>query len=274
MSKIRYNDTIQILNINKKGDINMNILETALGIPNVENYKRILCVQPHPDDNEVGAGATIAKLAENGCEIYFLTVTDGCLGTSNLSISVKDLVETRKKEMQNAADFLKVKNLFSLGYRDNITIGESELAHKIVEIIREIKPQAIMTVDPWLPYESHPDHRKVGMAAAEAAIFASNPRYPYIDESTAYNTCNIEAIAFYNTAFPNSFVDITGYMDKKLAAIAMHKSQFSGETLQLFGAYFTEKAKQLATDKDFEMAEGFKVLTPLHLHCFVDAIHI
>jgi N,N'-diacetylchitobiose non-reducing end deacetylase len=252
----------------------MNVLETALGIPNIENYKRILCIQPHPDDNEVGAGATIAKLAENGCEIYFLTVTDGRLGTSDLSFSVKDLIETRKKEMQNAADFLKVKNVFSLGYRDNIPVGESELAHKIVEIIREVKPQAIMTVDPWLPYESHPDHRKVGMAATEAALFASNPRYPYIDENSAYDTCQIEAMAFYNTAFPNTFVDITGYMDKKLAALAIHKSQFSGETLQLFGAYFTEKAKQLANGKDFEMAEGFKVLTPLHLHCFVDAIHI
>ena len=252
----------------------MNILEMISTIPELEKCKRILCVQPHPDDNEVGAGATIAKLAEKGCEIYFLTVTDGRLGTNDLTISPEKLVEIRKQEMNAAAEFLKVTKVISLGYRDNVPVGESEIAIKIAEVIRDIKPQAVMTVDPWLPYEAHPDHRKVGMAAVEAVTFASNPRYPYIDEKTSYDTWSVEAIAFYNTAIPNTFVDVTGYMDKKLSAIAIHKSQFSGETLQMFGLYFTEKAKQLAEGKGFELAEGFKVLSSRHLHCFVDAVRI
>jgi LmbE family N-acetylglucosaminyl deacetylase len=252
----------------------MSILEMATRIPELEKFKRILCIQPHPDDNEVGAGATIAKLTERGCEVYFLTVTDGRLGTDDLSISPEKLVEIRKQEMEEAAKFLKVIKVIPLGYRDNIPAGEAEVAARIAKVIRDIKPQAVMTVDPWLPYEGHPDHRKVGMAAVEAATFASNPRYPYVDGDTSYDVWSVEAIAFYNTAFPNTFVDVTGYMDKKLYAMSIHESQFNGETLQLYSLYFQEKARQLAEGKGFEMAEGFKVLSPTQLHCFVDAVHI
>lgn len=252
----------------------MNPLEMAAAIPQIENYERILCIQPHPDDNEVGAGATIAKLAERGSEIYYLTVTDGCLGTRDVSIRPSELVKIREREQQASADFLGVKKLFSLGLRDNIPQSDSEVASGIVKIIREVKPQLIMTVDPWLPYEGHTDHRKVGLAAVEAFLSASNPRYPYVDETTTYETWTVEAIAFYNTAYPNTFIDVSGYMDKKLAALAFHKSQFNEETLYLYGLYFPEKARMLAMEKGFEMAEGLKVMKALHLHCFVDAIHL
>lgn len=252
----------------------MNILEMAAAIPQIENYQRILCIQPHPDDNEVGAGATIAKLAERGREIYYLTVTDGCLGTKDLRIKPSELVKIREKEQQAAADFLGVKKILSLGLRDNIPLSDSEVASRIVKVIREVKPQLILTVDPWLPYEGHTDHRKVGFAAVEAFQSASNPRYPYIDEDTTYETWTVEAIAFYNTAYPNTFIDISGYMEKKLTAMALHRSQFDEETLYLYGMYFPEKARMLAKEKGFEMAEAFKVLTAQHLHCFVDAIHI
>lgn len=252
----------------------MDILQQAMAIPDIEKCRKLLCIQPHPDDNEVGAGASIAKFAKQGCKVYYLTVTDGCLGSPDPSILPSQIVKIREEEQKAAAGVLGVTEVFSLNLRDNLPLDVSEIAAGIIDVIRKVKPQMVMTVDPWLPYEGHPDHRKVGMAVVEACMFASNPKYPYIDETTCFPVWGIEGIAFYNTAYPNTFVDITGYMDTKLAAMSQHKSQFFGETLALYSMYFPAKARQLAQGRGFEMAEGFKVLSPLHLHCFVDAIHV
>ena len=75
----------------------MNIKD-YLPIPDLEKCKSLLCVQPHPDDNEVGAGATIAKLARNGCKITYLTVTDGSKGTDNPEMRGARLAKIRRKE--------------------------------------------------------------------------------------------------------------------------------------------------------------------------------
>jgi LmbE family N-acetylglucosaminyl deacetylase len=55
-------------------------LKQMLPMPKLEECKSLLCIQPHPDDNEVGAGGTIAKLVRQGCQVTYLTVTDGSKG--------------------------------------------------------------------------------------------------------------------------------------------------------------------------------------------------
>ena len=56
-------------------------LKDFFPLPDLESCQNLLCIQPHPDDNEVGAGATIARLTAKGCRITYLTVTDGRYGT-------------------------------------------------------------------------------------------------------------------------------------------------------------------------------------------------
>jgi len=252
----------------------MNIMQEALTVPDIEKCKRLLCIQPHPDDNEVGAGAVIAKLAENGCEVYYLTVTDGSLGTSDVSVSINQLIDIRKKEQQAAAALLGVKGMYSLGLRDKTTLNVSEISSKLVGIIREVKPDMIMTVDPWAPYEGHPDHYKTGFAAVDAFLSAGNPRFPYVDDDTIHPTWDVVGIAFYFTAYPNTFVDVSKYFDKKMEAIKKHQSQFTPEVIKMYEMYFKAKGMQLAEGRGFEIAEGLKVMSGLHLHCFPDAIHL
>ena len=72
----------------------MNI-PRILGLPDILDVKKIVCIQPHPDDNEVGAAGTLIELAERGCEIVYITVTDG--GAGGLGNS-DEIVEIRKKE--------------------------------------------------------------------------------------------------------------------------------------------------------------------------------
>ena len=55
-------------------------LRQYIPFPELMSCESILCIQPHPDDNEIGGGATIAMLAKAGCDITYLTATDGSMG--------------------------------------------------------------------------------------------------------------------------------------------------------------------------------------------------
>ena len=76
------------------------ILKLAVPVPNIENYQRFLFVGPHPDDIEIGAGATAAKLAAMGKEICFLVCLDGRFGDGSAPEGIRGqaLVELRKQQ--------------------------------------------------------------------------------------------------------------------------------------------------------------------------------
>ena len=55
-------------------------VNSLLVAPTINKCKKVLCIQPHPDDNEIKMNSIIAKLAKQGSEIHYLTITDGRLG--------------------------------------------------------------------------------------------------------------------------------------------------------------------------------------------------
>jgi hypothetical protein len=79
------------------------------------------------------------------------------------------------------------------------------------------------------------------------------------------------AIGFYFTARPNTVIDTGIYFEKKFEAIAKHLSQMDEQTLAMYRVYFQMKGAELAKGRGFALGEGLKVLSPLHMHCFVDA---
>lgn len=250
-------------------------LRDLIVLPDIEECNSILCVQPHPDDNEVGAGATIAKLAAKGCKITYLTVTDGSMGTTDPNVKPEELAKIRRKEAEKAAASLGVSQLIFLDYPDGSYADEKQLAHSIVSVIRKVKPEIVLTVDPFLTYEVHPDHRSVGMAAAQACLFSMFPGFKAEGETVeSSDLWTVDGIAFHSTLNPNTFVDIDDTWDKKLNAIAMHESQFDENVMLRLGYYFDYKARAYAEGKGFNRAEAFKVLTVDCLHMNVDAINL
>lgn len=246
-------------------------IRDLLPIPDLENCASLLCIQPHPDDNEIGAGATIAKLAKNGCKITYLTVTDGSIGSSDPNAKPEDIARIRKQEVEKAAECLGVSELVFLNFPDGSYPSEKELCKSIVEVVRRVAPEFIMVPDPFLPYECHPDHRHVGMAAAEAMIFS-----PFAGFKTGGNAepWGVTGIAFHSTAYPNTFIAVDDTWDDKFKALSCHASQFEPDTLELLSMYFGLKAAGNAEGKGCEMAEAFKVLSGDHLHMNVDTINM
>lgn len=246
-------------------------VKDLIPIPALEESRRLLVVQAHPDDADIGAGATIAKLAASGVDITLLTVTDGGVGYLDASVSPQEVARMRHREAQEAAHTLGITNpLLWLDFPDGGSLPLFEVRAGITRAIRQTKPDTVMVMDPWLLYEAHSDHRCVGLATAEACLLANFSHFCPQDLEAGIGPHQVNAVAFYGTARPNTFIDVTDTWNTKMAAIMKHESQFPEESREIFTAYMTAKARELAEGRGFELAEAFKVVTHIHLHFNVD----
>jgi len=243
-------------------------IQELLSPPDYTKFKRILCVQPHPDDNEIGMGGTIAVLANMGCEIHYLNVTNGDMGNKDPDATPAQTATTRRKETELAGKHLGAKHFHYLDHGDGTLSSVHSLSLEIASIIRSVAPNAVFCPDPWLQYETHLDHIVTGKATANAFRMSGAAT---IGDEAKTPPCLVPAIGYYFTASPNTVVDISTVFDKKFEAIALHDSQMTPETLAMYHVYFTMKAQELAAGKNFALGEGIKLLSPLHSHCFVDA---
>ncbi len=242
-------------------------LKDFLGVPRLDRAKRVLCVQPHPDDNELGAGGTIAWLASLDIEIVYLTVTDGSIGTQDPSISPERLAETRRGEAERSARHLGASQLLWLGYRDGDVPEERELTARIMGVIRQVKPDAVLVPDPWLPYEAHRDHRLTGLATAAACILGGFPHARSGPEAPPHS---VPMVGFYCTTRPNTWINVDATWSRKMEAVRMHASQFP-EGWAMISMYLDMKAREFAQGRGFTRAEALKVLPTILLHFNVDS---
>lgn len=248
----------------------INEIKKILQIPKIESCENVLCVQPHPDDGDISSGATIAKLASLGKKVTYLFVTDGSAGITGKSRS--EAAKIRKDEETKAAGILGVKDLIWLDHPDAGEYSISDLKSEIIDVIRNLKPDLIMTVDPFLPYEFHPDHISTGIATAQAALFYNNSIVKKTDKN--YVPHALKAMAFFFTAFPNQFICVDDQWEIKFRAISEHKSQIDPETFKLYRKYFDIKGKSYGEKVDCKYAEGFKVLIPEMFHAFAENLWI
>ncbi|MBJ7514300.1 MAG: PIG-L family deacetylase, partial [Acidimicrobiia bacterium] len=117
-----------------------------------------LAIGSHPDDIEFGAGATLARWAENGCDVHLLVLTDGSKGSWDGAANLEALVATREREAKAAADRLGAKSLTLLGYPDGELQSGMPEREAVCRVIRSTRPQVLLGHDPWRRYRLHPDH--------------------------------------------------------------------------------------------------------------------
>ena len=249
------------------------ILKAAVPIPQVENYRRYLFVGPHPDDIEIGAGATAAKLAAMGKEICFLVCMDGRFGDGSAPEGIRgeQLVALRKREAIASAAVLGVTDVRFLDLRDGGFYEQGELVRRFAQVVGEFQPDVILAPDPDVTSECHADHRNVGNAARQVAYFA-----PYGGIMAEYEAkaAPVQALAYYMTAKPNRFVKTKGYLQLQEKAIfGCHLSQFpegsaEGKSIRL---YLNVRSVDFGLRSGKGRAEGFRVLGVTHMHCLPEA---
>jgi len=240
----------------------------AIPVPDVWEAKRILAIQPHYDDNDIGAGGALAALAAAGAEIDYLTVTDDLVGVLDATLSTEEATVRLRSEQERAGAEVGVRAQYWLGFPDAGDYDHHTLRREIIRHIRMLQPDFLFSVDPWLPYESHGDHLKTGRAVTEAALLYGFPRLatdPEIDRS--YREHTLLGVALYFTLKPNQIFDISEFRERKHRAIDAYRAQFTPESLEQLhrGLDFVER--NCAEGKAFSHGEALKVLSPAQLHC-------
>ncbi len=243
--------------------------ETILPKPNIFDAKRILCIQPHYDDNDIGAAGTLALLQAKGAELYYLTATDDLMGVVDHSLSDKEASQALKRDQFAAGKIIGVKEQFWLGYPDAGEYNYFTLRRDFLKYIRMIRPDFVLTVDPWLTYEAHHDHIQTGLAAAEAVMFAGLTKIPSSDPAidSAYTPHDIQGIIFYHTREPNQVMDISDTWEAKLAAVRCYEAQFTSQEMNQLITALDAKSRQVAAGETFQRGEALKVLHTSALHC-------
>lgn len=230
-----------------------------------ENVKKILCIQPHPDDCEIALGGTLAKLSLENKEIIYLTLTYGSLGTNDPNIKPRELAKIRKEEQEKAAKIIGVKKLLWLNYKDTELPYSPNVRNKIISIIREEKPDIVLAPDAWLPYEVHPDHRHAGLLATEAVFFSSLPNINRIDLEKGFEPHEVPLIGLYYTSKPNFIIDISDTFNIKLSALKEHKSQFQNNW-ELLILYLKGISVFYGKKINANLAEAIKIIPRILLH--------
>ncbi|MBW1849521.1 MAG: PIG-L family deacetylase, partial [Deltaproteobacteria bacterium] len=171
-------------------------------------------------DLSIFCAGTLARWAEEGHNIYALCCTNGEVGTLRRDLTKEQVAATREKELKAANEIIGVKETIILDYPDAGFINGPELRKKLVYFVRKLKANRVVTFDPWVAYEVHPDHVIVGRMAAEAAAFAAFPLL-YTDQiKNGVDPYECSEVWFMGLLGhkPNYFVDISSTLEKKIEA--------------------------------------------------------
>lgn len=230
--------------------------------------KVILAVGAHPDDMDFGVSGSIAKWVSEGATAYYLICTDGSRGSEDPKMTHSRLAAIRKEEQEKAAKILGVKKVFFLDHTDTQLVCDLKLKEEIVRIIRTIKPNIVVTMDPTFYYRSnlassigfgfinHTDHRAAALATMDAVFPLSRDRLTFPEhEKTGLKPHKVDEILFVSFDKNDFVIDISKTFAKKIKALSLHASQFAD--FSVVEKRITERAKMLGKEKGYKFAENF-----------------
>lgn len=214
----------------------------------------------HPDDVELGCGGTVAKLISEGKKVAVVDLTRGELGTRGTD-------ETRKREAARSSEILGIANRENLGMTDGFLENTRANQLEIVKMVRKYRPDIVLAnaID-----DRHPDHAKAAKIVSDACFLAGLIKIETSLEDgilqEAWRPKHIFHYIQWKHIEPDFVVDISSFLDQKIAACLAFETQFynpeSEEPLtpiatKDFLDSITYCAQDLGRLSGVEYAEGF-----------------
>lgn len=221
------------------------------------NHGKILAILAHPDDETLGFGGTLARYADEGAETYVVTATRGEYGWFEDPEDYpgpEALGKIREKELEAAADMLKLRDFRLLDYIDGqLNKADSQrIIGQLVDEIRRVRPDVVLTFDLFGAY-GHPDHIAISQFAMSAVLAAADSNYGEAEahrvskfyyrtwsqaEKDAYEAAfgklvmNIDGVDRHMVAWPEwaygTVIDTKNYVEQVWDAVKCHRSQLPG----------------------------------------------
>ena len=219
-----------------------------------------MIVVAHPDDGEFSSAGTIARWIEEGKEGFSVLCTSGDKGTADVELTRAQMVATREAEQLEASKVLGISETVFLRYPDNeLHLHQQELREAITRQIRRLQPDVIITHDPWRPYALHSDHRTVGLTTVDSVYPTARDRLNFPEhEREGLGPWKVAQVYLYGAAEPDTWVDISGTIDKKFDALCKHVCQVGHRTD--LRERITERAREVGKPAGIDLAEAYKVI--------------
>lgn len=228
------------------------------------SFKKFLLFSAHPDDLDFGCAGTAAKLVSEDKEVVYCIITNGEKGTHKVKISNGDMVSMREREQKAAAEAVGVKKVIFLDETDGELENTPEVRKKIVRVIRQERPDIIISFDPANLnfdnfYRFHRDHRIAGEAVFDSVYPAagSDAFFPELMEE-GLMPHQTKGMLFYGSAKSDFFVNITNTIDKKIKSLGCHSGQI--KDTEEMEKHIRERAREEGKKSGVEYAEGFRKL--------------
>ncbi|WP_347925514.1 bacillithiol biosynthesis deacetylase BshB1 [Pontimicrobium sp. SW4] len=181
----------------------------------------ILAIGAHPDDVELGCGATIAKEIANGKKVGIIDLTRGELGT-------RGTAETRDAESTEAAKTLGVATRTNMEFADGFFINDKEHQLELIKMIRKYRPEIVLcnAID-----DRHIDHGKGSQLVSDACFLSGllkiDTKCPDEDGwQEPWRPKHVYHYIQWKNIEPDFVVDVTGFMNKKMDSVLAYKTQF------------------------------------------------
>lgn len=181
----------------------------------------VLAITCHPDDMEVACAGTLLKCKKRGDRVVVCHLSSGNLG--HVIIPPEELIPMRAKEAETSGKLAGFEVIYG-GFNDlDIYDNNKEARDKVVEVIKTVKPDFIITHD---PNDYMPDHTAVSRLVFDASFAATLPNYA----SKADGAARLVPIYYMDTLAgvnfnPTEYVDVTDEIDKKIDMLNCHESQ-------------------------------------------------
>ena len=226
---------------------------------------RVLVVAAHPDDIEFGAAGTVARWVNEGAEVRYLVVTRGDKGSDDPDADIGALTRLRETEQRAAAAELGVDGVDFLDEPDGQVEPSLALRERITYAIRAFQPEVVMTHDPTVlfvnnEWVNHPDHRAVGEVTVDAVFpTARDPLNFRQHLDDGLEAWKVAELYLWSTNEANQLVDIGATMERKVAALAHHASQF--RHFDDVARWVRRRSEELGERAGYRAAEGFRRVT-------------
>ena len=228
--------------------------------------KIAMSIHAHPDDQEFTVAGTLAKWAKAGCEIISVIITSGDAGSNDPAHGVDyklTLASIREREQIAANETLGVKKTIFMGQADGELEPTVPLRKEITKLIRRYKPDVVVIGDPQAVfygngYINHPDHHAAAQLALYAAFPSAGSRLLFADLlDEGYEPHNVKRVYIHGSEKPDTWVDISGTIGAKIAALRQHVSQLGNWNPENM---IREWAEEEGKEKKLKYAEAYKVM--------------
>ena len=229
--------------------------------------RKLMAVLAHPDDESLGLGGTLATYAARGVETYVVTATRGERGRYFANVdrpSDADVGRVREAELRAATRTLGVHELVLLGYADGELdrADPNEAVGRIVAEIRRVRPQVVVTFDPFGAY-GHPDHVAICQLTTAAVLAAADPAFaadapPHRVSKLYYLVFDERAWTVYQSAFKR----LTSHVDgDERSAVAWPRWAVSAE-IDTWAHWRSAWSAVRRHETQLSVYEGLDELTP------------